>query len=177
MALEQPLQHVIDEILAGPDFFTCARTHTRMRKTACLKRQRGAATGSGIKSHRELPPECRGCEQGLKIKRELAEPGQGSQPELEREIEEVEMKATGKGRRMCTVPGCEEPVSSGRLCDKHRVRRQTHDKNETKRVVILDFEPHPELWDGLQNSAREELRTIDQQAIVLLRDRLREGER
>jgi len=175
MELTQPLQHVIDEILAGPDFFTCARTHTRMRKTACVQRQRGAATGSGITSHREIPPECRGCEQGEELKRELAGAGQGSQPELVREIEEVKMKATGKGRRMCTVPGCEEPVSSGRLCDKHRVRRQTHEKNETKRVVILDFGPHPELWGELQDSALEDLRTIDQQAIALLRERLGEA--
>jgi len=65
-------QQLVSETLSGPDYFTCERTHTRMKKEICIKRQTVGLRnfGGSWKYAREIPPECVNCKQGLDIRKE-----------------------------------------------------------------------------------------------------------
>jgi len=62
-------QRLVSDILSGPDYFTCERTHTRMRKEICVKRQTHGLRnfGGSWKYAREIPSECINCEQGAQL--------------------------------------------------------------------------------------------------------------
>jgi hypothetical protein len=54
------------KIMAGPEYFTCQRTHTRMKKAECIRRQtKGVRLEGSLK--KEVPPECKECAQGAEI--------------------------------------------------------------------------------------------------------------
>ena len=55
----------IEAILEGPEYFTCERTHTRMRKQQCIIRQMQGVPLHGYKLI--IPPECVDCTQGREI--------------------------------------------------------------------------------------------------------------
>lgn len=63
----QVTQAEIQNILAGPDYFTCEKMHTRMNKADCIVRQTRGIKISAIGNCREVPPECEDCEQGKEI--------------------------------------------------------------------------------------------------------------
>jgi len=60
-----------EQILSGPDYFMCERTHTRMKKEICIKRQTSGLRifGGSWKYAREIPSECVNCEQGRNLKK------------------------------------------------------------------------------------------------------------
>ena len=66
------------KILAGPDYFTCQRTHARIKKTECVTRQTEGAYVEGSWK-KEIPPECKECEQGKEISSQLTGVG-GQRP-------------------------------------------------------------------------------------------------
>jgi len=52
-----------DELLNGPDYFTCERRHCRMPVATCIKRQKTGVYALGG-HHTYIPLECRDCDQG-----------------------------------------------------------------------------------------------------------------
>jgi len=65
------------KIMAGPEYFTCERTHTRMKKAECVRRQtEGAFVEGSFK--KEVPSECRDCAQGKVISHQSLACGEGS---------------------------------------------------------------------------------------------------
>jgi len=54
------------KILAGPDYFTCARTHARIKRSECIMRQTEGVRLEGS-LRKEVPPECKECPQGREI--------------------------------------------------------------------------------------------------------------
>ena len=70
-------------ILAGPDYFTCERTHCRIKKTECITRQGEGIPAGGITQRKGgrstrlvVPPECWDCAQGVEIREELGGKGE-----------------------------------------------------------------------------------------------------
>jgi hypothetical protein len=64
------------KILTGPDYFTCQRTHTRMKKAECIRRQtKGVRLEGSLK--KEVPPECTDCAQGKVISDQSLACGEG----------------------------------------------------------------------------------------------------
>lgn len=91
------------KLLAGPGYFTCERTHTRMKKIACMDRQRPyVAHGNTY----EPPPECRDCPQGQEITALL---------KGEDRMEEQKTVAV----KMCDEPGCMKPAKIKGKCKRH----------------------------------------------------------
>lgn len=85
-----------EEMLQDPAYFLCRRTHTLMRKQHCVtRRTQGLLTGLG--RERTVPYECRGCDQGEQIEKEL-EMGE-------------------QGKKLCLLCHEQEPVARG-LCHK-----------------------------------------------------------
>ena len=64
----------IEEVLSGPDYFRCEKTHTRMKKEECIRRQGGVKRrlGHGA-TWQDIPVECVDCEQGEKIRGQRTE--------------------------------------------------------------------------------------------------------
>ena len=58
---------MIQSILAGPDYFTCEKMHTRMKKADCIVRRTRGLKLSAIGNCYEVPPECEDCKQGKEI--------------------------------------------------------------------------------------------------------------
>jgi len=117
----------IEEVLSGPDYFRCEKTHTRMKKEECVRRQRGVKRRLGHDhTWRDVPVECQGCEQGEKIRRQMADDGgqktedRGQRTEDRGQTtEEGEMKKKGSPK-VCIEPGCEETDIKARgRCRRH----------------------------------------------------------
>ena len=122
----------IQAILAGPDYFTCERAHTRMKKAECIKRQQGIWVPGNPRWYKEIPPECQGCEQGRRI---LADAG-GDQKSETRGQKEGEME-----EKICKEPGCDRPAICREMCRQHydKWRNQKTDygrKRESNRDKI-----------------------------------------
>lgn len=100
-------QEEIQAMLSGPDYFTCERTHTRMKKEDCVIRQTKGLKRLGAPSRNfyDIPPECWGCEQGKKI---IAE-SKVADSKKENNMEE----------KICKIEGCDRPVDSRGLCSRH----------------------------------------------------------
>ena len=60
------------KILAGPDYFSCEKTHGRIKKSECVTRQEVGICPPGY-LRREIPFECQDCAQGREIKQEAIE--------------------------------------------------------------------------------------------------------
>lgn len=171
-------QDAIQAILSGPDYFTCERTHTRLKKTDCVRRQTKGIKISNIGNSYEIPLECEGCRQGENIREE--------------------MKEMDAEKKTCSVKGCNETKFKARgMCKKHYDRwyMQEKAKHSGKKLgergidgrkgrkplaagehtVLLNFEDHPELLQKLNTLAHDELRPVTMQIMYLVRKGLVDG--
>jgi len=118
----------IQAILNGPEYMRCERTHTKMKKEECIKRRKGVKRvyghqpGDGTRYYHDIPPECRGCEQGEEIGRGLsqinadnikdrASPRRYSARAARRRKEEVK-EMEGEKNSQKTVQTCDECEST-----------------------------------------------------------------
>jgi len=94
-----------EQLLAGPDYFTCERMHTRMQKIRCLDRQeKGIPVEMGYK--REIPSECADCPQGREIKAELQKKDQSTEDSMQRKTgicSECKKEKEIAARGMCKI--------------------------------------------------------------------------
>lgn len=131
-------QNDIEAILNGPEYFTCERGHARMKKAACIERQKGVRKAAGGYGYYQLvPPECEECEQGEKIRRQTADDGR--QIAEEKDMEEKVCKECG-----------EEPVVAkglGRNCymkkrrEDIKKRWKTTGKHDVKKRAEKEAKP------------------------------------
>jgi len=186
-------QQLVNEILSGPDYFTCERTHTRMKKEICIKRQSKIRIPGGSWKYGEIPAECRDCPQGKKIK-ELGRPA--VRDEASGELKEMDAE-----KKTCTRPGCDEPVKAKGLCTGHyneEYNRQLREKEKGLRekieiepskaaeeeapatkeghaIIMVDFADFPGLLEQLEKRARADFRPIEHQVLYLVKRGLEES--
>jgi len=88
-----------------PAYFYCDRTHTWMKKAACVDRHtKGLLTG--FADNRSIPEECQDCEQGSQIAKEEAA------------MNTPESEASSEEKKVCVL--CHDPdrkiIARGPLC-------------------------------------------------------------
>lgn len=62
------MNSTIEEILNGPDYFSCEKYHARMKKILCVEKQAGPQAGFDIDYANSM---CKECAQGIEIKGEV----------------------------------------------------------------------------------------------------------
>ena len=175
----------VEAILSGPDYFRCEKTHTRMKKEECIRRQGGVKRRlEHGATWQDIPVECEGCQQGEKIRGQRAE-------DRGQTAEEGEMKKKGSPK-VCIEPGCEETHIKARgRCSRHynnwysREQRKAGGKTLIDRgigyskkvpgaanMVTLNFEEYPDVLMELKEKAQEEFRSIELQSLFLIKKAL-----
>jgi len=189
-------KQLVSEILSGPDYFTCERTHTRMKKEICVKRQTsGIRILGGHWKHAQTPSECMDCEQGMNIKAELSDL-------QEKEIEMSDAEAT----IICDEPGCTDEATVKGKCKPHYKKaymkeywktykkpnkqaakgpqkpgkldvpvEKPHETEEGHSIIMVDFADFPEILEQLEQQARTDIRSIENQVLYLVKRGLGEG--
>jgi len=71
--MEARMGQKITALLKSDGYFFCEATHCRLRKEMCVKRQGATLQGYVRQYKRPVYHFCQNCQQGLDIKRELAE--------------------------------------------------------------------------------------------------------
>jgi len=185
------------KLLAGPDYFTCERTHARVRKTECVMRQsEGVRLLGSLK--KAVPPECADCPQGREIK-------ESGQQEKKQGVKMSDEQRQICGDNLCkywTAEGCTYtgPMPKG-VCKRKYMQQYWADRSGKKKpgpspppqlksatqaglkkaadgeiiglTMLLNFEEHKQLYENLKKAAADELRTIHNQALWYIRKGLR----